>query len=329
MSAKDFKFVSPGVFVEEIDNSQLPAIPEAIGPLVVGRSRRGPATQPVKVNSFSEFVTIFGNPVGGQEASDLWRSGFPSAPTFAAYAAQAWLKNNNSLTFYRLLGEQHPDATGAGLAGWESSTANTATGGGAYGLFLFNSGSHATNAAAGKEAVEGTLAAIFYTTSGIVTLSGSLRGFDGTLTAGAPTVTAGETTDGACAMVLGSSKSFTATVFDDTNASPVLLEKTNFSFNRDADNYIRKVFNTNPTLTNTNLVDGTSAKLKTVFLGQTFERAVATEISSSDAYGMILRLGNSSRSVTNGGNFKFGSQKARTGWFFSQDLRNTAGDAAP
>ena len=231
MSAKDFKFVSPGVFIEEIDNSQLPAIPEAIGPLVVGRSRRGPALQPVKVNSFSEFVTIFGNPIGGAEAADVWRSGYPSAPTFAAYAAQAWLRNNNSLTFYRLLGEQHPDAsTDAAKAGWKSSDVSNATGGGAYGLFLFNSGSHATNASAGKEAVAGTLAAIFYATSGIVTLSGSLRGFDGTLTAGGPAVTAGETTDGACAMVLGSSKNFTATVFDNTNASPVLLEKTNFSF---------------------------------------------------------------------------------------------------
>ena len=328
MSAKDFKFVSPGVFVEEIDNSQLPAIPEAIGPLVVGRSRRGPAMQPVKVNSFSEFVTIFGNPIGGAEASDVWRSGYPSAPTFAAYAAQAWLKNNNSLTFFRLLGEQHPDAnTDSAKAGWKSSDVSNSTGGGAYGLFLFNSGSHATNAATGKEAVDGTLAAIFYTTSGIVTLSGSLRGFDGTLTAGAPTVTAGETTDGACAMVLGSGKSFTATTFDNTNASPVLLEKTSFSFNRDADNYIRKVFNTDPTLTNTDLVDANSAVAQTVFLGQTFEREIATQISSSDAYGMILRLGNDDRSVANAGNFKFGSQRARTGWFFSQDLRNTAGNA--
>ena len=58
MSAKDFKFVSPGVFVEEIDNSQLPKLPIAAGPLVIGRSRRGPAFQPVRVDSFSEFVTL-------------------------------------------------------------------------------------------------------------------------------------------------------------------------------------------------------------------------------------------------------------------------------
>ena len=52
MSARDYKFVSPGVFIEEIDNSQVPAIPEAIGPLVIGRARRGPAYRPVKVSSF-------------------------------------------------------------------------------------------------------------------------------------------------------------------------------------------------------------------------------------------------------------------------------------
>ena len=60
MSAKDFKFVSPGVFIEEIDNSQLPKSPIAIGPLVIGRSSKGPAYQPVRVDSFSEFVSIFG-----------------------------------------------------------------------------------------------------------------------------------------------------------------------------------------------------------------------------------------------------------------------------
>jgi len=63
MSAKDFKFVSPGVFIEEIDNSQVPKSPVAIGPLVIGRTRRGPAFQPVRVDYFSELVTIFGDPV--------------------------------------------------------------------------------------------------------------------------------------------------------------------------------------------------------------------------------------------------------------------------
>lgn len=157
MSAKDFKFVSPGVFIEEIDNSQVPKSPVAIGPLVVGRTRRGPAYQPVRVDSFSEFVTIFGNPVAGEEASDLWRDGKPTAPTFAAYAAQAWLKNSSPLTVIRLLGDQSPNAadTANGKAGWKLSDIDAETGGGAYGLFVLPSSS------AVAETPTGTLAAVF------------------------------------------------------------------------------------------------------------------------------------------------------------------------
>ena len=47
MSAKKFKFVSPGVFLSEIDNSQLPKEPGGIGPVIIGRTRRGPALKPV------------------------------------------------------------------------------------------------------------------------------------------------------------------------------------------------------------------------------------------------------------------------------------------
>ena len=56
MSVKNFKFVSPGVFINEIDNSFLPKTVDAIGPVVVGRASRGLAMQPVKVESYSAFV---------------------------------------------------------------------------------------------------------------------------------------------------------------------------------------------------------------------------------------------------------------------------------
>ena len=64
-SSRKFKFISPGVFVNEIDNSQLPATPGDVGPVVVGRSRRGPADKPIRVNSYAEFVDVFGDPVPG------------------------------------------------------------------------------------------------------------------------------------------------------------------------------------------------------------------------------------------------------------------------
>jgi hypothetical protein len=321
MSAKDFKFVSPGVFIEEIDNSQLPKVPIAIGPVVIGRSRKGPAFQPVRIDSFSEFVTIFGNPVGGQEGSDKWRFGIPSAPTFAAYAAQAWLKNSSPITFIRLLGDQSPDADSSSdtaLAGWKSATRSAGTGGGAYGLFLFNSSS------ASPEAVDGTLAAVFYTTEGIVTLSGSVRGGNGSDdgSGDSPAMIYGKTS----ALVYSSDGTYHAQVFDgSSNTAPVLKEKTSFNFSRGSKTYIRKVFNTDPTLTNSNLVDA-NTNAKTYFLGQTFESEVAQKITSTGQYGIILGLGKTGGTIANGGDFKFAAKGAKTGWVFSQDLRNTAGN---
>ena len=51
MSVKKFKFVSPGVFTKEIDNSQLPAADRPAGPVIVGRLPQGPAMEPVKIRS--------------------------------------------------------------------------------------------------------------------------------------------------------------------------------------------------------------------------------------------------------------------------------------
>ena len=38
MSIKSFKFVSPGIFINEVDNSQLPRLPEEVGPVIIGRA---------------------------------------------------------------------------------------------------------------------------------------------------------------------------------------------------------------------------------------------------------------------------------------------------
>ena len=59
MSVKKFKFVSPGIFVDEIDKSNLPAESIKRGPLIVGRSERGPSMRPTRVNSFAHFVENF------------------------------------------------------------------------------------------------------------------------------------------------------------------------------------------------------------------------------------------------------------------------------
>ena len=128
MSASKFRFVSPGVYINEIDNSQLPRLPADMGPVIIGRSLRGPAMRPVQIQSFNDFIEVFGEPVAGGKGGDVWRDGNRTSPTYGAYAAQAYLKNSNPVTFIRLAGYQNPDKVLGGEAGWKKNYA--------YGLFV-------------------------------------------------------------------------------------------------------------------------------------------------------------------------------------------------
>jgi len=164
MSVKQFKFVSPGVFIEEIDNSFRPRVAEAIGPVVIGRARKGLAMQPIKVESFSEFVTMFGDTVPGMGGGDVYRDGNYQSPMYGTYAAKAFLKPNIApLTYIRLLGQETEAGNAAGgdaSAGWKTANniaAATPSNGGAYGLFVFPSSSQNDTGVH----VTGTLAAIW------------------------------------------------------------------------------------------------------------------------------------------------------------------------
>ena len=160
MSVKSFKFVSPGVFVNEVDNSQLNRLPDAMGPVIIGRAERGPGMVPVTINSFAEFVETFGEPIAGNQASDVWRQGNRLGPTYGAFAAQAYLRNGSPVTFVRLLGEAHPDAASdENKAGWTMDAA--------YGLLA-------------SDGVKTKLAAIIYSTgdaapSGITITDGDMK----------------------------------------------------------------------------------------------------------------------------------------------------------
>ena len=87
MAERKFRFVSPGIFINEVDNSQLPNDLPDVGPIIVGRAERGPAMRPVRVGSPSEFVEYFGNPLPGGRGDDVWRDGNYVGPTYGAYAA--------------------------------------------------------------------------------------------------------------------------------------------------------------------------------------------------------------------------------------------------
>jgi hypothetical protein len=163
MSIKSFKFVSPGVFVNEVDNSQLPIQAEDMGPVIIGRAERGPGMVPVKISSFAEFVETFGEPIAGGQASDAWRQGNRLGPTYGAFAAQAYLKNGSPVTFVRLLGEAHPNAgatAAQGAAGWSMDAAHAikvdddsdaAAGGTTAAIIYTNSGTGPTVAMSGDD----------------------------------------------------------------------------------------------------------------------------------------------------------------------------------
>jgi phage tail sheath protein FI len=131
MAIEQFRFVSPGVQINEIDESVIQPTPPAIGPVVIGRTARGPAMQPVVVNNVSELERVFGAASNGTVgATDVWRTGVPTAPTFATYAAKAFLRNSSPVTVVRLAGVEK--GTGqTGDPGWSVTTA--------YGVYAVSS----------------------------------------------------------------------------------------------------------------------------------------------------------------------------------------------
>ena len=325
MSVTKFKFVSPGVFINEIDNSHLPKPVDPIGPVIIGRTERGPSMRPTRITSFSDFIEVFGAPMGGRQGDDVWRDGNNVGPTYAAYAAQAWLRNTNACTMIRLVGEQHEDASSAGYAGWSNGTVGTD--GGAYGLFVANSGS-------GTTAAKGCLAAIFYMKNGELTLTGYQAG----IVEDAITVT------GSNVMVKsdGNYCGFTAQVM----SGSTVRHKTAFNFDRSSAKYIRNVFNTNPMLVNNQITDqGSDSGDHHYWLGETFDRHLV-EQCGQQASGYDGTAGSADISDGSGGTYyafvapmKRGSytpgiqtmaaKEAKSGWVFGQDLTTNTGAYDP
>ena len=323
MSVKSFKFISPGIFINEIDNSQLPAVADEMGPVIIGRTERGPAMRPVKVSSFSEYVQTFGNPIPGGQGGDVWRDGNYTAPTYAAFAAQAYLRNSNAVTMVRLLGGQKSglSSTAAGRAGWETTNdagtaveneVNGSTNGGAYGLFIFNSGSTGLGILH-----TGTLAAVWYLTEGSIELSGTVRetGPRGFKATGSAILFE----DLALSSVAGAgSHEYKAII---KNASGVIQKQTAFNFSRSSSKFVRKTFNTNPTLTRNDVTR--TAQQELYWLGETYEGTVADKITSDNSYAAILGLDSGSVQKS-AADFRFGFQAAQSPWIISQDPRSVS-----
>ena len=322
MSIKNYRFVSPGVFVNEIDNSQLPASPAGIGPVIIGRAEKGPALRPTTVDSFEEFVNIFGAPAPGNSGDDVWRQGAnTTATTYGAYAAQAYLRNSSPLTFIRLLGAEADgigDDGGIDEAGW-----NAGSGGQAYGLVVFQTGSN--------NVLTGALGAVFYAQSDVLfQLSGNIlkSAIAGVAPDGNIGFGTGKELTGSDIVVLSSNssaKEFKAIIRSGLSAATPsgsnTIDTITFNFNRNDSKYIRKVFNTNPQLLNTSIT--TTANQEKYFLGETFDRTVEDVLSdgSSLVAASIVRIKNG---TTDGDDFSYVLQAARTPQVVSCKLSPTS-----
>jgi len=85
------KFVSPGVFTQELDQSYIASGVGAIGAVVVGRTFKGPGLKPTLVTDINDFVAKFGD----------------MDPTMQApYAVKNYLKNSSACTVVRVLGDR-------------------------------------------------------------------------------------------------------------------------------------------------------------------------------------------------------------------------------
>ena len=309
MPASNFKFVSPGIFIEEIDNSFLPRKVENIGPVVIGRATRGLAMQPVTVQSYSEFVEMFGDTVPGNGAGDVYRDGNYQSPMYATYAANAFLNSNVApLTFVRLLGQETTaggTAGGAAGAGWKTAgRPASAAPGGAYGLFVFNSSSAGNYNAAG----DGTLAAVIYVQNGSVMLSGSLAGTTTEIVKKSSTLVNSD-----------SNGNFKIVVSGSTNGEKVFT----VSLNDDDPDFIRKTgLNKDPQKTSTAGTFFPSADFEDYWLGETYEQEIidAGFNSATSLVGAIVGISLRSDPTVGMHDKKAPSQEAVAGWFIGQDL---------
>ena len=311
MASRKFRFVSPGVFLKEIDNSQLPGIPDAVGPVIIGRTRKGPALTPYKVKSLEEFERVFGRTMPGNEGEDPWREGTDLlAESYAPYAAKAYLSADidSPVTIVRLAGiaGDAAKATNAATPGWASDSS--------YGLFLFKSGSSADPTQARD--ITGSLAAIFYGTS---TFAPKLVATSREQVLDHPSVSGGSNSDvGAHEGILikeDAQKKFTVRLGDGSRAKDIT-----FSLDK-----IREGFNTNPTKTNsaiTGRVGETEQKdLSDLYwLGETFEELYKEELAnkggSDSLAAMIVKLDSSMSDFKSSAH---ALQASKTGWFIPQD----------
>ena len=109
------KIVSPGVFTRERDLSFLPAGVASIGAAVIGPTVKGPAFEPVIIESFKEFEAVFGP---------------KTLDSYVPYTVEGYLKSAGRVTVVRTLGltGYTPELIGVSIV--ESGAGNLSSAGG-------------------------------------------------------------------------------------------------------------------------------------------------------------------------------------------------------
>ena len=96
------KIVSPGVFTNEIDQSFLPAAAGPVGAAIVGPTVKGPVLEPTIVNSYGEYVRLFG---------ELIQSGSDNYQFLTSHTAKEYLRQGGPVTIVRVAGTDTTRAT--------------------------------------------------------------------------------------------------------------------------------------------------------------------------------------------------------------------------
>jgi hypothetical protein len=157
------RIVSPGVFTNEMDLSFLPQGIGAIGAALIGPTLKGPAFVPTLVNSFSDFVTHFGNTY---------------EHSYLPYTAKNYFNNAGSATIVRVLG--------SGGYSLKSPVAIVATGSWGKSLVSFLHPTFVVSSPDSQHLFEKTVVSANNSGSFVITLSGSFQTDDSAFTNAIP-----------------------------------------------------------------------------------------------------------------------------------------------
>jgi hypothetical protein len=298
MSSRKFRFVSPGIFLKEIDNSQIPAERLGLGPVIIGRTLRGPAFRPTRVANLEQLNNIFGPPSPGT-ADDGWRDGTDLfSDSYATYAAKCYLRaglgTNSPVTIVRLLGiaGEGSDGTANSEPGWMAQNA--------YGLFVLKNPAGAASTAA----ITASMASIFY---------GALNTFE-------PKINGTSIPQAGIAAASGEVYNYPAnSKLDIQLENSAGARQKNSSYLHEK---IRNAFNTNPVLTNDDISKPSSAALQDAYwLGESWQTPydkMSETLAGDSKSAIILKLASGANGMSDFKSITHEASAAHTGWFVGQ-----------